>query len=565
MKLLYIDMGTESAAAVPLSSHNRLLGGRGLISRLLLDEIDPAVPATGPDNRLILCSGLLAGTLAPCSGRLSVGGKSPLTGTIKEANVGGTAGLALAKLGLRGLVVFGQSRGLRVLVIGPKGATLEDAASLAGLGTYATCERLRERFGNTVSIICIGPAGERGYANSSVQVTDRDGNPSRAAARGGLGAVMGARGLKAVVLLEGHEKPHFSDQKLFRNTCREYTKALRNNPLTGQVFPKFGTAVLVNAVNEMGAMPTRNYRTGRFEGAEGLSAERIDQIQAERGGNMTHACQTGCPIACSSVYHGPDGKYLTAGMEYETIALVGSNLGISDIDTVAAIDRLCDDAGLDTMETGATVGVAVEAGILPFGDGKRALDLVRQMAAGTPLGVEMGQGTARFGERHGVWRIPTIKRQALAGYDPRALKGTGVTCATSPMGADHTAGNTLGMPGLNPLAAEGQIQASRTVQPVMAVFDCLGMCLFAGMPAEDPAVFALIGQLLSGLYGGEWTPEHVLALGTGTLERERRFNSLAGILPEEDDVPRFMRQEALEPHNTVFDIEQEDLKQVFEA
>ncbi len=564
MKLLRANMDTGELAFVPLAPGLRPLGGRGLISGLLLDEMDPAADAEGPENRLILCNGLLAGTPAPCSGRLSVGGKSPLTGTIKEANAGGTAGLALARLGLRGVVVTGRSESLRALVIGPDGATLEDASELAGLGTYATCERLRARHGGKASVVCIGPAGERGYLNSSVQVTDREGNPARAAARGGLGAVMGARGLKAVVLLEGADKPAFADARRFREACRAYVKALRAHPLTGEVFSKFGTAVLVDVVNEMGAMPTRNYREGRFEDAEGLSSGRIAALQRERGGAMTHACQAGCPIACSSVYHGPDGAYLTSGMEYETIALNGSNLGIGDIDIVAAIDRLCDDAGLDTMETGATVGVAIEAGLLPFGDGRRALDLVRQMAAGTPLGIEMGQGTARFGRLHGVWRVPTVKRQALAGYDPRALKGTGVTCATSPMGGDHTAGNTIGLPGLDPLSPKGQTEASRASQRMMAVFDCLGMCIFAGMPAADPAVFALLGDMLAGVYGGVWTPGDVLALGTECLIRERRFNRLAGIGPEEDDVPAFMREEPLKPHDAVFDVAREELETVLD-
>lgn len=564
MKLLRVNMSAGEISCGKLDERCRLLGGRGLISALLLDEMDPACDPEGPDNRLIICNGLLAGTLAASSGRLSIGGKSPLTGTIKESNAGGTAGLALARLGLRGIVVSGASESLKTLVIGPEGARLEDASDLALRGTYDSCDALRARYGEESSIICIGPAGERRYLNSSIQVTDREGHPTRAAARGGLGGVMGARGLKAVVLLEGKVKPVFADAPRFRAASKAYIQALRAHPMTGNILTKFGTASLVGAVNEMGAMPTRNYSSGNFEGAAALSGEHMAELQAERNGNMTHACQTGCPIACSNVYNGPDGKYLTSGMEYETIALNGSNLSIDDMDVVALIDRLCDDAGLDTMETGATIGVAAEAGLLSYGDGTRVLELIRQMAAGTPLGLELGQGTERFGKSLGVSRLPVVKRQALAGYDPRALKGTGVTCATSPMGADHTAGNTIGMPGLDPLSPEGQVEASRGNQQVMALFDSLGMCIFAGMPAADPEVFGLVGEMLAGVYGGEWTPDRVIALGAEALLRERRFNELAGITEDEDDVPAFMRTEELKPHNAVFDVPREELARVFD-
>ena len=517
MKILRLDMRTGNSSYEDADETYPMLGGRGLIAALLLKEIDPACDPLGDDNKLVICNGLMAGTLAATSGRLSLGGKSPLTGTIKEANAGGTAGLAMAKLGLRALVVSGSADGMRVLVVGQDHVRLDDAEGLAMQGTYRTCELLRSRYGEGISIVCIGPAGERRYPNSSVQVTDREGHPSRAAARGGLGAVMGRRGLKTVVFLEGNQRPAMKDAARFRAASKAYMKALREHPMTGSVLPRFGTASLVTVINEMGAMPTRNYRTGRFEGADGLSGERMQALQQARGGQMTHACQVGCPIACSNVYHGPDGEYLTSGMEYETIALNGSNLDVADLDTVAAVDRLCDDTGLDTMETGATIAMAMEAGLLPYGDSAGILDMIRQMRDGTVLGRELAEGTERFGKRYGVRRIPVVKRQALAGYDPRALKGTGVTCATSPMGGDHTAGNTIGMPGLDPLGTAGQVEASRAAQTLMAVFDSLGMCIFSAMPSEDAAVFGLVGEMLAGVYGGSWTPDDVLALGRQTL------------------------------------------------
>lgn len=559
MKILRLDMRTGNSSYEDADETYPMLGGRGLIAALLLKEIDPACDPLGDDNKLVICNGLDGGDPGGHVRRLSLGGKSPLTGTIKEANAGGPPVLPWPSWDCVPLwspavpTVCGSWSSARTMSawMMPRGWPCQ--------GTYRTCELLRSRYGEGISIVCIGPAGERRYPNSSVQVTDREGHPSRAAARGGLGAVMGRRGLKAVVFLEGNQRPAMKDAARFRAASKAYMKALREHPMTGSVLPRFGTASLVTVINEMGAMPTRNYRTGRFEGADGLSGERMQALQQARGGQMSHACQVGCPIACSNVYHGPDGEYLTSGMEYETIALNGSNLDVADLDTVAAVDRLCDDTGLDTMETGATIAMAMEAGLLPYGDSAGILDMIRQMRDGTVLGRELAEGTERFGKRYGVRRIPVVKRQALAGYDPRALKGTGVTCATSPMGGDHTAGNTIGMPGLDPLGTAGQVEASRAAQTLMAVFDSLGMCIFSAMPSEDAAVFGLVGEMLAGVYGGSWTPDDVLALGRQTLENEKRFNAGAHIDASEDDVPAFMREEALPPHDSVFDIPREQL------
>lgn len=543
-----------------------LRGGRGFISKILHSEMNAAADPLGPDNRLIVCNGLLAGTAAPSSGRVSIGTKSPLTGTIKEANAGGAAGTALATLGLRGIVVEGspEADGLKVLVVDSEGQRIDDGQALAGLGAYDTCERLRAKYGEDAVFLCIGPAGENGYFNSSVQVSDLQGRPARAAARGGVGAVFASKGLKAIVLIApGKPKPDYVHPDAAKLAAKEYKKALLKHPITSQALPALGTAVLVNLVNEMGAMPTRNYSEGRFDGAADLSGENMAAIQEPRNGQMRHACQKGCVIACSNVYHGPDGNYLTSGFEYETIALNGSNLGINDLDVVAQIDRLCDDFGLDTMETGVTIGIAMENGLLEFGDAQGAIEMVREMGLGTDKGRSYSQGAERFGKSIGAKRIPAIKGQALAGYDPRGLKGTGVTCATSPMGADHTAGNTLGIPGLVPNEAEGQIPASKGTQVVMATFDCLGMCIFAGFVLEDPANIQLLADMLAGQYGGEWNPDKVLGLGMETIRLEKSFNEWAGIRPEADDIPEFFRNEPLAPLNSVFDIPQDDLSKVF--
>lgn len=540
------------------------LGGRGLVSHILTTEIDPALDPLSPGNMLILCTGLLAGTAVSTAGRLSIGAKSPLTGTIKESNVGGTAGFALSRHGIRLVTLTGATKpASQILVINADGeASLQDASSLRGLTTYQTVDALLKEYGDKNTILCVGPAGEHGYRTASVMVTDMDNHPSRAAGRGGMGLVMANKGLKAIVISkEGkyRTKPAHADD--FKKAMGKYVQLLQTNPMTSQVFPNFGTAALVGVVQEVGALPTKNFSVGAFEKVNGLLVETMETLQKERSGQMTHACQPGCIVKCSNVYHDRKGKYLTSGLEYETIALNGSNLGIDDFDIVASIDRLCDEVGMDTMEFGATIGVAMETGLLTFGDGEGALKLIEEMRLGTPLGKELGQGTERYGKSKGAKRIPTVKGQALAAYDPRGLKGTGVTYATSPMGADHTCGNTLGDPSVDPHLPKGQAALSGMAQGGCAMLDCLGLCLFAGMALPPPDGPQVVAELLEALYGESWTGEKVFGLGLETLGRERTFNKTAGFTLADDDLPAFMRTEPLAPHNSVFDVPKEEMEE----
>lgn len=537
-------------------------GGRGLIAKIMLSEVNPACSPLGPENKLIICPGLLTGTAAPCSGRISVGGKSPLTKTVKEANAGGVCAQMLAKLNLKAVVVENAPpKGEWFLLkIGREGAELLPAAEYKGLNNYELTERLRQKYGRHTGILSIGSAGERGYRNSSVQITDTLGRPSRAAARGGLGAVVGSKGLKAVILdVPGPAAPEYADKEKFSAAAKGYTQGIKNNPLSGQALPALGTAVLVNIVNAVGALPTRNYSSGQFAGAEQISGENLAKIQGGRQGKNGHACHPGCVIGCSNIYNTADGEYLTSGFEYETIGMLGSNCGISDLDTIARIDRLCDDVGIDTMETGASIAVCMEKGLLQFGDGEGALKLVQEMAAGTEIGRDLGQGTEYIGNKLGVKRIPTVKGQALAAYDPRSLKGTGVTYATSPMGADHTAGNSIGNPTLSPYQKEGQVELSTNLQVGMATFDNLGMCIFSGFCTDDPANVGHLLEMMAGKFGGEWEPNRLFGLGVKTLALEKEFNKGAGLTEKDNRLPDFMYSEPLSPQNTVFDIMAEEL------
>lgn len=540
-------------------------GGRGLIAKIMSNEVIPNVNPIGKENKLIFCSGLLTGTTAPCSGRLSIGGKSPLTGTIKEANAGGTFSLILAKHGIKAIVIEEKPKddNWYILKIEKDNASLINADEFVGMNNYQLVDNLREKYGEKISIASIGCSGERLYKNSTIQVTDMLGRPSRAAARGGLGSVMGSKRIKAVIIdstVKG--KTEYYNKDNFLSSSKKYVQGIKENPVSGQALPALGTAVLVNMVNAMGGLPTNNFSNGRFDKAEEISGEKLLEIQSTRHGKTGHVCHPGCVIGCSNIYNDKNNKYLTSGFEYETIALVGSNCGISSLDVIAEIDRKCDDLGIDTIETGCTLAVYMEAGKIKFGDEIGVLNLINEIEKGSKLGNILGQGTEYVGKHLGVKRIPVVKGQSLAAYDPRALKGTGVTYATSPMGADYTAGNALGNPTVDPYKKEGQVELSTTLQIGMALFDSLGMCIFSGFCIDDQKNIGYLIEMMAAKFGGEWNPDRLFGIGVETLALEKRFNQSAGFTDKDNKLPDFMYTEILDSTKSVFDISSEELKQV---
>lgn len=560
-KILRINMREGSTRYQATGEGYALLGGRGLIARILTDEVPATCDPLGPENKLVICPGLLGDTVAPCHGRLSIGAKSPLTGTIKEANAGGTFAKRMVSLGLKAMIVEGHPASLEwsIIVLGSDKVEILPAAAYIGMNNYELTDALRREFGKGISIASIGCAGERGYRNSTIQITDPDGRPSRAAARGGLGSVMGSKRIKAFIIREtGGYKGAYADRTAFLENNRLYIKEVQANHISGQALPAFGTAVLVNMTNAMGILPTNNFSSGAFGDAEEISGERIAELQSARNGVMKHACHAGCVIHCSNIINDADGNYLTSGFEYETIGLNGSNCGIRDIDIIARIDRICDDLGIDTMETGCTIGVCMEAGKISFGDAAGALTLLQEMKEGSEFGLLMGQGTAALGKTLGVTRIPAVKGQSMAAYDPRGLKGTGVTYATSPMGGDHTAGNALGLPG-DPGDKEGKVEASRNLQVAMALMDSLGMCIFASFVFENPDNIALLANMLGAKFGGEWDIPKLMGLGVQTIKLEQQFNRNAGFSAKDDRLPEFMYTEVLPGTGQVFDITDEEL------
>ncbi|MFZ5650346.1 MAG: aldehyde ferredoxin oxidoreductase C-terminal domain-containing protein [Bacillota bacterium] len=552
MNIVRVNMTTGQITREDVPPEYRALGGRGLTSKLLSDEVNPRCHALGMDNKIIIAPGLLTGTVAPCSGRTSLGAKSPLTGTIKESNVGGAAGQYLAAHGIKSLILEGRpaEKHLRVLVVEKNEIRLEVKDNLAGMGNYQTVDALKMEYGPNCAVISIGPAGEMGAAVATVAVSDMEGRPTRHAGRGGIGAVMGSKGIKAIVVSRPEKLVvEASDNTCFREKSAEFAKSLQQSKKT---LTDYGTAVLVNIINEFGGLPTRNFSAGRNGNANDISGEKLHQLCRERGGVTGHPCSRGCAIKCSNIFVDKLGNYITSGLEYETIALLGSNCGLNDLDAIAKLDRLCDDLGIDTMEMGVTLGVAMESEIISYGDYHAMYELISGIAKGTGFGKILGQGAVVTGRILGVERVPAVKGQGISAYDPRALKGTGVTYATSTMGADHTAGNCLpGRGGLNCHEAAGQVNLSRELQIYSMVCDILGICIFVGPLAENMPVMAALAEAFM---GKEFSPDILKRTALETLRVEVRFNRKAGIGSGLNDLPHYFRTEPLPENGLVFDV-----------
>ncbi len=540
------------------------LGGRGLVARILVDEVEPTCEPLGSKNKLIFAPGLLVGHMLSSCDRISVGGKSPLTGGVKEANAGGRTGLALTHLGIKALIFEDKPEedDLWIIHLSGDGVRFDEADEIARLGVYKVTPKLMKKYGGDVAIALIGPGGEMGLAGAGIQNIDKDSIPSRMAARGGLGALMGSKGVKAIVIdLNDGEKPSIEDLPAFRAAQKEFNQALMDHPQI-QTYHDYGTAGMTNFCNHFGALPTRNFSEGEFEGAEKISGEYMRELLLKRGGVSipTHACMRGCTIQCSNVFGSESDEVLTSPLEYETIGLMGSNLGIDDLDTVAKLNYEVNDIGLDSIEIGAALGVAADAGLMEFGDGERALELVAEIRSGTPLGRILGSGATLTGKVLGVERVPVVKGQAMSAYDPRAVKGTGVTYATSPQGADHTSGLTIRAK-VDHTDPKGQAELSRGAQVNMAGYDTLGACIFAGFGfAAAPET---IRDLLNARYGWNVESDILQKLGMESLSLEREFNRRAGFTSAHDRIPEWMTREALSPTNAVFNVPNEDLDNVF--
>jgi aldehyde:ferredoxin oxidoreductase len=361
-------------------------------------------------------------------------------------------------------------------------------------------------------------------------------------------------------------KVDIADPDKFREANKAFAKALVDHPVS-QALGSYGTNVLVNIINEAGGLPTRNFSSGQFEGHEQISGETMHDIIKERGGKVKHNCHKGCVIQCSQIYNDLKKEYKTSGFEYESIWALGADCGIDNLDHIAEADHLLDDIGIDSIETAVAMGVAMEAGVLEFGDGEGLVRILREeVAKGTPLGRIVGGGAGSVGRAYGVNRVPVVKNQAIPAYDPRAIKGIGITYATSTQGADHTMGytiatNILGVGGkLDPLSKEGQVELSRNLQIATAAIDSTGMCLFIAFAAlDDTTCLPALVDLINARFGISLTGDDVVNLGQYILKTEHGFNLAAGFTKEDDRLPEFFNYEPVPPHNVVWDFTGEEI------
>ncbi len=565
-QLLRVDLAKQQYQLTSMPEQYQSLGGRGLASKILSQEVSPRCDPLGNENKLVIAPGILAGTAVPNSGRISIGAKSPLTGGIKEANAGGSAAQKLARLDIQAVILEGAAAELTTIKIDKEGVSFIASTDLQVTGNTECIEALKDGHGDTISVISIGQAGEMLMPAAGVSVTSPDFFP-RLAARGGMGAVMGSKKVKAVVIDDsGCANVEPKDKELFKGSVRAFTKGLTSHPLIGGL-KQFGTPLLVGMINEMGAIPTKNFSQGQFDKAENISGEKLTELTTSRpNGKNRHSCMNGCVIECSNVHTDEQGNTLVSGLEYETIALMGSNCMIDDLDTIATMNGLCNDFGLDTMDVGGALAMAMEAGVIPWGDGDKAIALINEVVKGTENGKLIGSGCKITGESLGVKRIPHVKGQCLSGYDPRVLKGTGVTYATSPMGADHTCGNALPSPAnpdYNPSASEGQAPVSEFLQRYFAAIDSLGVCLFAALPPLDmPDLIKELINCTASCLGKPLGEGYLMELGAMILSEEKQFNSEAGLGKESDRLPGFFSSEPLSPGGGTFDVSGEELDNV---
>lgn len=568
-KIFRVNMGDLSVKSEPVPTAWQGLGGRALTSTIVATEVEPTCHPLGKNNKLVFAPGLLSGTRAANSGRLSAGAKSPLTGTIKECNAGGTAAQLMARMEIKALIVEGIPDGCQfyALKVTAEGVTIVPENDLIGCGNFEVVEKLGLVDNKECGLMSIGQAGERRQLSANISVKDPDGK-FRSLGRGGLGAVMGSKWIKYITLdATGTQKSvPLADGDKFKTASKTFAKALLDHPVCGEGLGAYGTNVLVNIVDAVGGLPTHNFRSGHFDKHEKISGEKMAEMISDRGGKVKHGCHAGCVMQCSQVFVDKDGEYVTSGFEYETVWAMGAHCCIADLDILAKADNVMDDIGVDSIEMSVTMGLAMEAGIIEFGDGPGLLKLLDEVKYGTPVGRILGSGAAITGKVYGLTRVPVVKDQAIPAYDPRSIKGIGITYCTSTMGADHTIGFTIATNVLkcggfvDPLNKDGQVELSRNLQIATAAIDSTGLCIFVAFAVlDDPKALPAIVDMLNARFGISLTVDDVTALGTSVLKTERAFNQAAGFTNAHDRLPEFFSAESIPPHDAIWDFSNEEI------
>jgi aldehyde:ferredoxin oxidoreductase len=565
-RYLGIDLDRRTINSRELHGEDIVKAGRYLIAKTLLELGAATVDPLSPQNPLIFSAGPFAGSSFSNANRTSVGCKSPLTGGIKEANGGGSFSYGLGQLRIAGFTLHGASPDWVVLHFKKDGdIDFDDAAPYLGKGNFEAQDVLHKRYGKKVTIALCGPVGEYQGLLAGISFSDKDGRPSRLSARGGVGAVMGSKKVKAIVV-DLDRIPPFHEAKKVNASIKDYAKMLQADSMVANFYAKIGTMGMADLQNYMGGLPVRNFSAGQLvDTSTGekfkMGGEYISQLNVSRGGDHTHACMPGCVIQCSNVYHDASGKEVVSPVEYETLGLLGTNCGLSDPDDLAQMNYIANDLGVDTIELGATLAVLMDAGLGVFGDVKFMTDCLAEIRRGTEQGRLWAQGTARVGEHYKVARVPVIKKQAISAYDPRVIEATGVTMMATAQGADHTAGN---LPRLKTreMDAESIISQSLAHQARVAANDSLGLCIF-GMSVTNPNT-EFLANAINAAHGTNLTKDFFEPLGQEALRLEYEFNRRAGFTEKDDELPEFFYREPLPPTNLVARFHAADVHGMYE-
>jgi len=567
-KIIRVNSRTGNITIQNASDDLRRICGRHFIAHILNEEVEPTCEPLGRHNKLIISQGWFADTNLSTASKISIGGKSPLTGGVKESNTGGYFGKRLAKLGIKAIIIEdipNYPPPSRILYVSGDDIKFFEFPELQNKLVSKTIQLITDKYGSNIGILCIGPAGERLMHAAGIACPDDKGLQIRFAGRGGLGALMGSKGIKAIVVNANQTVPaQIADLTLLKATTKEIAELLAADPKSKNR-KLYGTLDILDVANQTGMMPTRNFSEGSFDQADAITGPNFSALVAKRGGigRSGTPCVPGCTIQCSNVFPSVKGEKIVASLQYESAVMLGPNLGIGDVDTIGELNNLCNDVGLDSIETGAALGVAMEAGVTAFGDGEGAKDMIRQIGEGTYLGRILGNGAKFTGQAFGIRRVPVIKGQGMPAYDPRGLKGNGVLYATSTMGADHTAGNAFEtLRTDDPLGTKNQVFNSRQLQIRAALLDTMGVCIFI-RPAfvKDPN---LLVRLLKAKFDWDISYPEIRKLGAQILELEKKFNEKAGVSEHFYRMPEFMREEPLPPNNSLFDISQEELETIWD-
>jgi aldehyde:ferredoxin oxidoreductase len=561
-----IQLDSRTIARRELEGEAIVKAGRYLIAKTLLELGAATVEPLSPDNPLIFSAGPFGGSSFSNANRTSVGCKSPLTGGIKEANGGGSFSYGLGHLKISGFTLHGASSEWMVIHFKKDGGIDFDGAQpYLGKGNFEAQDMLHRRYGKKVTIALCGPVGEYLGLIAGIAFSDKDGRPARLSARGGVGAVMGSKRIKAIVV-DLDRIPPFHEAKKVNAAIKDYARMLQADSMVRNFYAKIGTMGMADLQNGLGGLPVRNFSAGQLVNVSTgetfkMGGDYISQLNVSRGGEHTHACMPGCVIQCSNVYHDASGKEVVSPVEYETLGLLGTNCGISDPDDLAQLNYIANDLGVDTIETGAMLAVLMEAGLGAFGDVKFMADCLAEVRLGTEQGRIWAQGTARVGAHYNVRRVPVIKKQAISAYDPRVVEATGVTMMATAQGADHTAGN---LPRLKTreLDAAAIVEQSLAHQARVAANDSLGLCIF-GMSVTNPNT-EFITNAINAAHGTSLTPEFFEALGRETLRLEYEFNRRAGFTEKDDELPEFFYTEPLPPTNHVARFHGSDVHGMYE-